>query len=74
MVDSNDNVEERLTGLEATIAYQDQQIQDLSDMVTQQWSDIDRLKKSLSRTEERLGNLENPSEDTEIVHEVPPHY
>ncbi len=65
---------ERLSHIEQTIAYQDQQIQDLSDMVNQQWTEIDRLKKHLSRATERLENLENPSDDSSIPHEIPPHY
>jgi len=69
----------RLVEIERTIAYQDQQIQDLSDMVNAQWKDIDKLKKHLARARERLENLENPSpenasEDGPMVHEKPPHY
>ncbi|MCF6215090.1 hypothetical protein MNBD_ALPHA03-1215 [hydrothermal vent metagenome] len=65
----------RLEEIERTIAYQDQQIQDLSDMVNAQWKDIDKLKKHLARAKERLENLENPSsEDGNIIHEKPPHY
>ncbi|PHZ84500.1 SlyX family protein [Paremcibacter congregatus] len=67
--------ETRLQNIEQTLAHQDQHIQDLSDMVNQQWQEIDRLKKSLSRTEARLGNLETPEEESgDITHEVPPHY
>lgn len=65
---------ERLLEIEQTITYQEQQIQDLSDMVNQQWTEIDRLKKHLSQTAARLESLENPSEDDGIVHEIPPHY
>ncbi len=65
---------ERLLEIESTITHQDRQIQDLSDMVGQQWKEIDRLKKHLSRATERLENLENPSEDGTVTHEVPPHY
>ena len=65
---------ERLLEIESTITHQDQQIQDLSDMVGQQWKEIDRLKKHLSRATARLENLENPTDDGAITHEVPPHY
>jgi len=69
---------ERLSKIEQTITYQDQQIQDLSDMVTQQWRAIDQLKKHLSQAKERLENLENPSDDLSdsgsLTHEIPPHY
>lgn len=65
---------DRLLKIEQTLAHQDQQIQDLSDIVGQQWQQIGHLKKILSRTTERLESLENPSEDGTITHEVPPHY
>lgn len=65
---------ERLAEIEQTITHQDQQIQDLSDMVSQQWKEIDRLKKNLSHAKQRLENLENPSEDGPLTHEIPPHY
>ncbi len=64
----------RLSDIEQTITHQDQQIQDLSDMVSQQWKEIDQLKKHLSHATERLKNLENPSEDATISSEKPPHY
>ncbi|HEC01877.1 MAG TPA: SlyX family protein [Sphingomonadales bacterium] len=66
--------DERLSQIEQTIAYQDQQIQDLSDMVSQQWTEIDRLKKRLAQAKQRLENLENPVEEGEMPHEKPPHY
>lgn len=65
---------ERLLKIENNITYQDQQIQDLSDMVSQQWKEIDRLKKHLSQAAERLESLENPSEGGPIPNEKPPHY
>lgn len=64
----------RLLEIENSITYQDQQIQDLSDMVSQQWKEIDRLKKHLSHTKERLENLENPTEGGAMPNEKPPHY
>ncbi|PCH96866.1 MAG: hypothetical protein COB84_04360 [Rhodobacteraceae bacterium] len=57
-----------------TITYQDQQIQDLSDMVSQQWTEIDRLKKRLAQAKQRLEILENPAEEGGMIHEKPPHY
>lgn len=65
---------DRLSEIESTVTHQEQQIQDLSDMVGQQWKEIDRLKKHLSRATERLESLENPSDDSGITHEIPPHY
>lgn len=66
--------DERLSQIEQTITYQDQQIQDLSDMVSQQWTEIDRLKKRLAQAKQRLEILENPAEESDMIHEKPPHY
>jgi len=66
--------DERLSQIEQTITYQDQQIQDLSDMVSQQWTEIDRLKKRLAQAKQRLEILENPPEEGGMTHEKPPHY
>ena len=75
MTDHNATDIERLSEIEQTISYQDQQIQDLSDMVGAQWKEIDQLKKHLSQAKARLENLENPSDDNgDITHEIPPHY
>ncbi|MBL4802314.1 MAG: SlyX family protein [Emcibacter sp.] len=72
---SNSTIDsERLLEIENTITYQDQQIQDLSDMVSQQWKEIDRLKKHISNATERLENLENPTEGGAVPDEKPPHY
>lgn len=64
----------RLATVEQTLAHQDRQIQDLSDMVTRQWREIDGLKKSLGRTQQRLEDLESPSEDGDAARDRPPHY
>ncbi|NOZ42702.1 MAG: SlyX family protein [Alphaproteobacteria bacterium] len=74
MVTEAEGQAERLAEIEHIVACQDQQIQDLSDMVNKQWKEIDRLKQHLSHATQRLENLENPSEDDAISHEIPPHY
>ncbi len=66
--------ETRLAEIEQILTHQDQQIQDLSDMVNQQWTEIDRLKKHLSQARTRLENLENPSESGTLADDKPPHY
>ncbi len=66
--------EKRFSDIEQAITHQDQQIQDLSDMVSEQWQEIDGLKKRLSHAAARLKSLENPDEDSNITDEKPPHY
>ncbi len=63
------------TNIEHTLATQDQQIQDLSDMVNAQWKEIDRLKQRLTKTTHKIQMLEE-SMDTEdtLASERPPHY
>lgn len=72
-------VDQHITTIETKLAHQEQQIQDLSDMISKQWKEIDVLRKLLSKTELRLGELENtgtdPFSDTQAIdHEKPPHY
>lgn len=74
--------EERLNKIEATIAHQEQQISDLSEMITQQWKEIDTLKLRLKKAQERLGemtpSLENEREGLSVSEiaalDKPPHY
>lgn len=77
--------EKRLSELEGMLAHQDQQIQDLSDMVSQQWGEIDKLKARLNRTQEKLKSVEDLAHSasksgegmsvTEMsALEKPPHY
>ncbi|WP_417316646.1 SlyX family protein [Emcibacter sp.] len=66
---------DKLTELEIRIAHQDEQIHDLSEMVTRQWHEIDRLKKSLQKTKSRLSLLEEEGDDGKgPEYEKPPHY
>ena len=44
---------DRIENLEITLAHQDQQIQDMSEMITAQWKEIDRLKRHIQQTEEK---------------------
>lgn len=68
--------------LEELIAHQEQRIQDLSDMVAQQWDSIDLLKKQILRLHDKMTAMaENAGseEDGLSVTEVaalnkPPHY
>ena len=74
--------EERLNKLEATVAHQERQILDLSEMITAQWKEIDILKLRVKKAQDRLGEI-SPSGESErdglSVSEIaaldkPPHY
>ncbi|GLQ07149.1 SlyX family protein [Sneathiella chinensis] len=68
-----DDLEKRLTTLELTVMHQEQALTDLSDMVTRQWSEIERLQAKLTTTQQRVVSLEEnlpvPAAD-----QKPPHY
>jgi uncharacterized coiled-coil protein SlyX len=74
--------EERFNKIEATLAHQERQIADLSEMITAQWKEIDVLKLRLKKAQERLSEM-TPAQDNEreglSVAEIaaldkPPHY
>jgi SlyX protein len=68
--------------IEETLAHQEQQIQDLNDVVTKQWAEIDRLTKVLSRLGDKVDEIQSSkSDDSEglsVIEEAalnkPPHY
>ena len=74
--------EERLNSAETSLAYHEQQIQDLSDLVREQGREIDLLKKLLDKTLSRVEDIESSASDkdgkstvTEMAAaEKPPHY
>lgn len=73
----------KMNALEETIAHQDKQIQDLNDVVTKQWNEIDTLKKQLIRLGAKMDEVEaiakeNSGEGLTVSEEAalnkPPHY
>ena len=72
--------EDRLDNLETTLAHQEQQMQDMSEMITAQWKEIDRLKSRISRLEGKVedaqdGNDEKSLSATDVAAmNKPPHY
>ena len=65
---------ERLDKLEATIAYQDQAIEDLSKTVTDQWAEIAELKRIIGNLGERLREIADNPALAEGSEPPPPHY
>jgi uncharacterized coiled-coil protein SlyX len=65
---------ERLDKLEATIAYQDQAIEDLSKTVTDQWAEIVELKRVIGNLGERLREIADNPALAEAPEPPPPHY
>ena len=66
----------RIDALEIKAAHQEQQIQDLSEMVSDQWRTIERLGGQLIKATAKIESLENSGSNTEpsFADEKPPHY
>lgn len=70
----------RLDDLEMALAHQEQQIQDMSEMITAQWKEIDRLKARISRLEGKSEDAQQDSGEKSLsatdiaARDKPPHY
>lgn len=77
-------MDSKIEHIEITLAHQDRQIQDLSEMIAKQWAAIDRLTADLNRALAKLQAQESgagASEGTDHLSvsemaalEKPPHY
>jgi len=63
---------DRLLEVECRIAYQDETIDTLNDVIREQWTEIDRLRQKLDRLEQRMAEVEERQGDEPIA--KPPHY
>ncbi|MBL4589117.1 MAG: SlyX family protein [Alphaproteobacteria bacterium] len=66
--------DDRIQNIEMTLASQDQQIQDLSDMVNAQWKELERLKLHIRKAGDKIQNLEDSIDGPASADERPPHY
>lgn len=65
----------RLVKLEEQAAHQETGLQQLSDVLADQWQAIDRLTAEVGRLKERIGLLEDGAESGPVPPEPPPpHY
>lgn len=69
---SENTVADRLLEVECRIAYQEETIDKLNDVIREQWTDIDRLRLRLEQLEQRLAEVEEREGDRPA--EKPPHY
>ncbi len=71
---------DKMNRLEEALAHQEKQIQDLSDMVSQQWAEIDGLKRSILKLQGKLSQVESVVGEEELsvseqaLRDKPPHY
>lgn len=68
------DLEKRLIDLELKFMEQEQTLQDLSELVSNQWDHIEKLQTKLTAAHTRIISLEEslPSEGGDV--EKPPHY
>ncbi|PCH62824.1 MAG: SlyX protein [Gammaproteobacteria bacterium] len=66
--------EDRFINIETRIAYQEDTIQQLNDVVTKQQKQIDRLEDLSRLLTERYQNLNTTETNGNITDEKPPHY
>jgi uncharacterized coiled-coil protein SlyX len=63
---------DRIDALEARIAYQDDTIETLNQTITEQWKQIDALKRQVTALSDRLQEAEARAPGP--ANERPPHY
>lgn len=67
-------IEERLVDLETKLAYQEDTIQALNEVVCEQQKQIDQLAATCKLLVDRIRQLSVTAEMDEILDEKPPHY
>ena len=65
---------ERLERLETTLAYQEEAIEDLNRVITEQWNEIAQLKRLVANLGERLRELADNPALADPPDPPPPHY
>lgn len=65
---------DKLQTIEETLAHQDQQIADLSEMVIRQSDELAALRKAISKLQGKLENLQDDTGQAPLADQKPPHY
>ncbi|PKR88061.1 SlyX protein [Pleomorphomonas diazotrophica] len=69
-----ESTESRIVALEEKIAYQEQVIEDLNAAVTDQWKEIDTLKRLVANLLDEVKEMELAARATAGREPPPPHY
>lgn len=69
-----DSTEARIDALEEKIAYQDQVIDDLNTAVTEQWKEIDTMRRLVASLLDEVKETELAARATAGREPPPPHY
>ena len=65
---------ERLVGIETKLSFQEQAADQLSEVLRDQQSQLDGLRRTVERLSERLGQIEKDGFGDPPSDEKPPHY
>jgi len=65
---------DRLEALETVVAHQEAAIEDLSETVREQWSEIERLKREIGKLTRSLEAIVEGGEEAPPANQRPPHY
>ena len=63
-----------LEDIQTTLAFQEKQLGDLSEMVNAQWSEIERLKRQLNDATNKIADLESGTGNNDESNVRPPHW
>lgn len=66
--------DERLVELESKLAFQEQTIEDLNEVVVEQGRLLEAISERLARLEQRLRGADDAGSETDPLQERPPHY
>lgn len=70
----SEDLQTRVQTLEEKLAHRENEINDLSDMVSQQWKRIEALEREIERTKDRIISLEDEVGDGVEADVKPPHW
>ena len=73
MASELEKLQTRLAELESKFSFQAETIEALSDTVTNQWKEIDKLKRKIGDLDGQVYNLESNADGTS-PDQKPPHY
>jgi|GEM_PF-273864 len=60
--------------LEEILAHRDSEMQDLSEMVNQQWKRLEAIENELNRMKDRVVSLEDDVAEGPAANQKPPHW
>ncbi len=66
--------DDKITNIEMTLAHQDKVIAELSDVINDQWREIEALKRQLNKTNSKIEELESSANGQDDANVKPPHW